>query len=97
MFFERRCLSSSDLVELVAAGSAGFPGSPRQEMCLPCSVRSFSPYGIKCAACPAGTECVAVQEELEGTFVAGSAVPAQLPRQFRERHDVGVYGHPALK
>ena len=89
-FFEHRCLSGNDLVVLANATA----NVPAQEMCMPCSVRSFSPYGIQCAPCPAGTECSSVIEVLEGTFVSGSDIPAQDENQFREKHDTNVFGLP---
>eukprot|EP00750_Incisomonas_marina_P004707 INCI13492.4.p1 GENE.INCI13492.4~~INCI13492.4.p1 ORF type:complete len:1448 (+),score=265.97 INCI13492.4:2178-6521(+) len=93
-FFERRCISGSDIV--VVADANVEAGIAQQEACLPCSVRSFSPYGMKCAPCPEGTDCVWLEEELEGTFVTGSDIPAQREGLFREKLDIAVFGEPHL-
>jgi hypothetical protein len=88
-FFERRCESGYDLL---AAERDDLPLGVQEEVCLPCSLRTFSPYGIKCAACPDGAECAMVEEILEGTFLSGSAVPVQKSFHFRPPRDEGVFG-----
>ena len=80
-FFEHRCTSGYDLVVVNGSADDNDDGDD-SEVCLPCSIHSFSPYGIKCADCPAGSNCFLTEEILEGTFVTGSSIPVQVGEQY---------------